>query len=600
MRAAIESWLSKHCAVLDGTAIGAVLLRRGDGLHTMAVWPAGRTLPPQLANAAAAAVARRQRVVGATQVAAPAGGAASERVEVIAHPLQASGVLIGAAVVLVRAPQALAPKLLDRLSGTTRLFEASLGSASSKPMPAAAPGGAVADPAARVLAIAQTAFEHTDLRGAAVALTASLAAALSCDRVSLGFRNGRQTQVVAVSDGSTVDAKRGVFADVAAAMDEAIDDAATLVYPQPDGQAPRIVAAHTHLAKRQSLEALCSVPLVHAGDVIGALTLERSQGHGFDASAVALLEGVSRAVSPWLATQRTAALPIGQQLRRRIADGMKRFGGPSSGRFKLAALAAGVMLGTVLVLPIGHEVSASARLEGTTQRVMAAPSDGYLKQVFVRPGDSVRSGQVLVEFEGEDLLIERQRLAAEIAGEEAAVGDAMSRHDRTKLAIASAKVGELRAQLALVEQRIERAQIKAPFDGVVIQGDLMQALGSPVKRGDALLTLAPSDGFRAIVEVEDADIADIRPGQHGTVVLTAHPDRVITLQVARITPLATVHEGRNVFEIEVVVAGADAPDQLRPGMRGVARLTVGEKPLAALWTRDAIAWLRLATWRWVG
>ena len=135
---------------------------------------------------------------------------------------------------------------------------------------------------------------------------------------------------------------------------------------------------------------------------------------------------------------------------------------------------------------------------------------------------------------------------------------------------------------------------------MVISGDLSQTLGAPVKRGDTLLTLAPADGYRALVEVEDADIDLVRQGQSGSLVLAAQPNKVLAATVTRITPLASLSEGRNVFEVEVRLADATAGVELRPGMRGVARLKVGDRPLAVLWTRDAVAWLRLASWRWIG
>ena len=37
-----------------------------------------------------------------------------------------------------------------------------------------------------------------------------------------------------------------------------------------------------------------------------------------------------------------------------------------------------------------------------------------------------------------------------------------------------AKAAEAQAQLALVEHQLQRARIRAPFDGVVIKGDLSQ------------------------------------------------------------------------------------------------------------------------------
>ena len=38
---------------------------------------------------------------------------------------------------------------------------------------------------------------------------------------------------------------------------------------------------------------------------------------------------------------------------------------------------------------------------------------------------------------------------------------------------------------------------------------------------------------------------------------------------------------------------------LRPGMEGVAKVWVGERPLAWTWTRRLMDWIRLTGWRWM-
>ena len=42
----------------------------------------------------------------------------------------------------------------------------------------------------------------------------------------------------------------------------------------------------------------------------------------------------------------------------------------------------------------------------------------------------------------------------------------------------------------------------APFDGVLISGDLGPAIGLPVQRGQALMTVAPAQGWRIVAEVD--------------------------------------------------------------------------------------------------
>lgn len=589
MRNDIAFWLNQHCSVHHGTAAGAVLLRRGEALHLASSWPKDQSLPAALSQLAASALARRATMM--SQAPDEAGGAP---MALVAQPLEASGVMVGVAAVAIRCAQPLTDAEVAALEASAGRFASVLSTPGAKPKD-------VDDVSPRVLELAGLAFAHTDLATSGQALCAALATVLACDRVSLGLRDGDTTAVAASSDGTSARQDQAL-SDRLAALDEVMDAEASLLWPLPPESPPRIVAAHAQFARSQGLARLCAVPLVQERQVVGALLLERARDQAFDASAVAVLEGLATTVGPWFARLQADARPWHRRLRQAASDLSARIQGPGQGRYKLAALAAGIVLGVLLLSPTSHEVHAQARLEGTVQRVIAAPGDGYLKQVSVRPGDRVAAGQVLVEFAGEDLMLERRQRLAEAEAADASAREALSKDDRAQLAIQAAKAEALHAQVALLDQRIERAQVRAPFDAVVISGDLSQALGAPVKQGDTLLTLAPADGFRAVVEVEDADIGDVRIGQAGAMVLAAHPDHALPMRVERITPLATQADGRNVFEVEVALldAPASAGDALRPGMRGVARVQVGQAPRAVLWTRDALAWLRLSTWRWLG
>ena len=149
-----------------------------------------------------------------------------------------------------------------------------------------------------------------------------------------------------------------------------------------------------------------------------------------------------------------------------------------------------------------------------------------------------------------------------------------------------------------MEERLARAVITAPFDGIVVSGDLSQQIGSPVETGRLLFEVAPLQGYRVMMEVDDRDIAHVALGQTGELVLSGMPDRRIALTVRRITPVATQKDGRNFFSVEAAV-GAGAPQGLRPGMEGVARIGVGERSLLWIWTRGFVEWLRLALWSWL-
>jgi hypothetical protein len=117
-----------------------------------------------------------------------------------------------------------------------------------------------------------------------------------------------------------------------------------------------------------------------------------------------------------------------------------------------------------------------------------------------------------------------------------------------------------------------------------------------VQRGDALLTLAPSERYRLIIDVDERDIASIKTGQTGQLALASLPADPLRFVVERVTPVATVRDGRNAFEVEARLQAA-AP-LLRPGLQGVAKIDAGERSAAWIWGHRAADWLRLALWSW--
>jgi multidrug resistance efflux pump len=206
----------------------------------------------------------------------------------------------------------------------------------------------------------------------------------------------------------------------------------------------------------------------------------------------------------------------------------------------------------------------------------------------------VAAGQILAELATQDLQTERIKRHSELVQHENVYKAALARADRTQLVINQAKAAESRAQLALIDNHLRRSQLRAPFDGVVIKGDLAPQLGAPVQRGDVLLTLAPDNRFRLIVEVDERDIGLLRQGMQGSLALAAAPGDVLGFSVARILPVAVAADGRNYFEVE----GALDPRgrALRPGLRGVAKIAAGERPAAWIATHRLIDWLRLTAW----
>src|SRR5207237_9847082 len=145
------------------------------------------------------------------------------------------------------------------------------------------------------------------------------------------------------------------------------------------------------------------------------------------------------------------------------------------------------------------------------------------------------------------------------------------------------------AQLALVDEQLARTEIVAPFDGVLVSGDLTQSLGAPLERGQVMLELAPLDAYRVVLQVDEHDLAPVKLGQKGELILTALSGERYAFVVSKITPVASAKDGRNLFRIEAELAAKAAP-RLRPGMEGIAKIEIGEHRLGWIWSHRLLDW----------
>jgi multidrug resistance efflux pump len=270
---------------------------------------------------------------------------------------------------------------------------------------------------------------------------------------------------------------------------------------------------------------------------------------------------------------------------------------PRRPSLKLAAVLALAAAAFLVVADGTFRITAKTMVEGAVQRAAVAPFQGYVAEAFVRAGDTVRSGQVLAVLDDRDLRLERVKWLSEREQVQGKYREALAKHDRSASRILAAQLGQADAQLALTEEKLARTQLVAPFDGVVVAGDLSQLLGAPVDQGKVLFELAPLDSYRVILQVDERDIANVAVGQRGEVALTGMSATAVPFTVKAVTSVATAQEGRNFFRVEAQLGAA--PAGIRPGMEGVGKIAAGERPLVWIWTRNFVNWLRISLWAWL-
>lgn len=447
-----------------------------------------------------------------------------------------------------------------------------------------------------VLAMQATFLSHLEFKQAATALATELATKLDLDRISIGISVQGQTEVQAISHTTDIESKYEQNRLIASAMNEAIEQSSVITHPQRTGSQPYIVLAHTKLTKGIGHQ-VCTLPLIQNECIFGAITIERHADTTLDNEEMATLENLVSLLSPILHLEWKAQQPWTSRLKQSWIDWKHHLSTDSNRQFKIGLYALSILLLASLFIPIRYHISAPARLEGAIQRALVAPENGYLQEAYVRPGDSVSQGQILIDLADEELLLEKRRRESELTQFNNAYATALAQSDRVQMSINQSKAEVARSELSLVEEKLSRSHVLAPFDGVIIQGDLLQSLGAPVKRGDVLLSISPADAYRLIVEVDERDIAKVILGQQGKVALVSLPGEKIVFDVARMTPVATTKEGRNFFEVEGLIA-PNNPMSLRPGLEGIAKIEAGKRPFIWTLTHRLTEWMSMTLWSW--
>jgi multidrug resistance efflux pump len=575
----IQQWLDALCGTLPGVA-DAVVVQAGEVLPA-ARWPQGARagVQPLLDAARSALQARHVIVVNPPLPAAAAG----HTPRIVALPLLQVDQAVGAAAFLFR----------DFSAANADNVIGHLQAACARLVAAANPAVTSSE---TVLQVQAALLSQARFAEAAAVFATQLAQRFALDRVSVGLVDQGYARVVAISHGAAPEAQQELSRVLAAAMDEAIDQGATVCVPAAAG-APRVTLAHAAL-RRGGSGWVCSIPIAHLDAIAGAVTLERTAGQALDDADLQRCEHLVNLAGPLLVLKAESEVSALARMRRAAARLWRRLREPGEIPFKVAIAAGLAALLFALLVPLPYSVSAPVRLEGSVQRALAAAADGYVQQVSARPGDKVREGQVLAELAQHDLQLERSKRGSELAQHVNAYSAAFARADRASLMVSQAKMEEARAQLELVESQLERTQVKAPFDGVVISGDLTQQLGAPVQRGAVLMVVAPADGYRLIVEVDERDIVDVQAGAAGRVALAAMPGTAHAFRVERVTPLAGTRDGRHFFEVEGRLVAAAAGAALRPGLQGIARIDAEARPLAAMLFGRVANGLRLRLWSW--
>lgn len=379
-----------------------------------------------------------------------------------------------------------------------------------------------------------------------------------------------------------------------AAMEECLDQDLEIIHPA-SLEATFVSRAAAELSRRYGPGTVACIPLRHDGVPAAAIVLERTADRPFEISEMETLRLTCDLCTPRLMDLRERDRGLAAKGAMAARKFCGHLVGPEHTGYKLGAFM--VFLAAIFTTfsTTAHYAEAPFVVEATTHRVVVAPFDGYLSSAAKRAGDTVQTTRdVLATMETAELELERAQARAERTAYVKQEATAQRDGKTAEAQMARAHADEIAARIDLLDYKIKHASVTSDVCGVVVRGDLQRQLGIPLKAGEVLFEVAQLDSLRAAVSVPDDEVAELVVGQRGELVTASYPGIPIPLEVTQVAPIAEVENQRNVFKAHACLLAP--PDWVRPGMRGVARIEVGRRSVAWVWTHRLVDWVRMKLW----
>ena len=243
---------------------------------------------------------------------------------------------------------------------------------------------------------------------------------------------------------------------------------------------------------------------------------------------------------------------------------------------------------------VDSRLYAVGRLVSRNTPVLASEVDARVTRILVDEGEAVRRGQVLLLQDGTPFELAAREARAAIEGLDVSIANELRRVQRyrdleqtnalsqerlddaeAKLAADRAARTAAEARLAIAEDRLARAELVSPIDGVVQRRHV--SVGDFTRTASPLMTVTDTMELRAELPFPETVAHRLRPGQRVLLESAVAPGLRYEAVVDRVRPQVAVGN-----QALVVIVEVENPGPWRPGATVEAAVVTNERPGALL------------------
>lgn len=166
--------------------------------------------------------------------------------------------------------------------------------------------------------------------------------------------------------------------------------------------------------------------------------------------------------------------------------------------------------------------------------VVRSPSDAFIEQVYVRDGQLVKQGDILLSLGNDELMSEQALLRKEMQQTEQKLRSARWERDSATVEELDAQLNNLQSQMVEVSEQVQQLQVIAPSDGRVVARRLESFEGTFANQGDELLAIGLESRKRVRVSLSQWEASRIDEWSDRPILVHVHGRRNWTGEMSTI------------------------------------------------------------------
>lgn len=232
------------------------------------------------------------------------------------------------------------------------------------------------------------------------------------------------------------------------------------------------------------------------------------------------------------------------------------------------------------LLPVRQSVIADGQVVARTPDVIASGLNAVVRDVLVSPNQMVRKGDLLLTFDPTEHVHERSQIVQQLALAE----EQLRKAEQQSFAMLQGQIdgtavfAKLRSEVELkqieleyIDTLMERLEVRAPADGIVMFSSARDWLGRSVATGEKIMELADADDRQFEIWLDASDAISLNSGGDVKFFPDAFPLSAMAGAVDSVGFYANKQlDDRMAYRITASVNDDD--EKVRLGMQGTARL----------------------------